>query len=293
MVTIHTSFYWYGFEVKQGYLNYSNIDWHIARIKDSDNNPDILIRGHPLVWYSANPQWFESRQFTRDERIKIMQDHVIALGEHYAGTVSEWVVVNEPYKDNEDGIDLYAKRIGSEYVDLAFQAARAADPSAILILNDYNNEISAGEYTQQDLEIINRLKESGLVDAVGLQMHLDGANPPSRQDVVQTMRAYGVPVFITELDVDLSDVNGTQQERFDHQAYVYGEMMAACLESGVCKSYTMWGIGDKYSWLERDFGRHKADSTIYDDDLKPKPAYFTILHILAKALGAESEHKFP
>jgi endo-1,4-beta-xylanase len=162
-----------------------------------------------------------------------------------------------------------------------------------LILNDYNNETSSGEYTQQTLEIINRLKKDGLVDAVGLQMHLDGANPPARDDVVQTMRNYGVPVFITELDVDLSNVSGTQQERFDQQAYIYGQMLEACLESGVCKSFTMWGIGDKYSWLERDFQKYDADSTIYDNNLKPKPAYFTLLRIFANMLGAEPEYLFP
>ena len=304
MVTIHTSFYWYGLEIKQGHLNYSNIDWHIARIKNSANNPDILIRGHPLVWYSANPKWFDDGQFTRDEMITIMQDHVTALVGKYAGTITEWVVVNEPYRD----IDIYAKQIGPEYIDLAFQAARAANPSAVLILNDVNNETSttntsgptstvtngyAGENTQQTVEIISRLKNKGLVDGVGLQMHFDGANPPSREDVIQTMQNYGVPVYITELDVDLSDVTGTQQERFDLQADVYGEILEACLDSGVCKSFTMWGIGDKYSWLERDFRRHDSDSTLYDNDLVPKTAYFTLLRILAKALGAEPEYNFP
>ena len=304
MVTIHTSFYWYGLEAKQGLLNFDNVDWHVARIKDSANNPDIIIRGHPLIWYSSNPKWFDDGQFTRDEMITIMQDHVTALVGKYAGTITEWVVVNEPYRD----IDIYAKQIGPEYIDLAFQAARAAAPSAILILNDVNNETPtsttrgptstvtngyAGENTQQTVEIIRRLKNKGLVDGVGLQMHLDGANPPSREDVIQTMKNYEIPVYVTELDVDLSDVTGTQQERFDIQADIYGEILEACLESGVCKSFTLWGIGDKYSWLERDLWRHDSDSTLYDDHLNPKTAYFTLLRILANALGAEPEYKFP
>lgn len=127
-------------------------------------------------------------------------------------------------------------------------------------------------------EIVTRLKSKGLIDGVGLEMHLDGTKQFTKQDVIATMKSYGVPVYVTEIDVDLAHVPGTREERYAHQAQVYGNMLAACLESGVCKSFAVWGIGDKYSWLERNSSN--ADATLFDDELNPKPAYLALLDIL-------------
>ena len=89
---------------------------------------------------------------------------------------------------------------------------------------------------------------------------------------------FGLPVHVTEIDVDLENVPGTQEECYALQAQVYGDMLSACLESGACQSFSVWGFGDKYSFLERY--NDKADATLYDDNLDPKPAYFTLLNIL-------------
>ena len=93
-------------------------------------------------------------------------------------------------------------------------------------------------------------------------------------------------MLITELDVNMTKVSGTQEQRFSRQAQIYGAMLEACLKSGVCKSYVMWSVGDKYSWLEFQRGEENADGTIYDDDFNPKPAYYVLLRVLAQALGA-------
>jgi endo-1,4-beta-xylanase len=84
----------------------------------------------------------------------------------------------------------------------------------------------------------------------------------------------------------MKDVPGTQEERYAKQAEIYKEMLEACLESGVCKSFTVWGIGDKYSWIETQewYSEYSPEGipTLFDDNLKPKPAYFAIRDILAK-----------
>ena len=109
-------------------------------------------------------------------------------------------------------------------------------------------------------------------------MHLDAAQPPDKQDVIVTMQNYGIPVHVTEIDVNLTNVPGTQEARFALQGQIYGDMLTACLDSGVCASFSVWGFWDKYSWLERYSA--EADPTLFDDDLNPKPAYFTLLEIL-------------
>jgi endo-1,4-beta-xylanase len=277
--------YWGEFEPYKGEQNFdglsSELDIAISL------GTDIIVRGHPLLWYQSVPSWYGNQN--KDELTMIMKEHVSSLVSHYNSTITEWIVVNEPYRKD----DIFLNTIGAEYIDIAFQTARDANPSATLILNDWDNETSRGIHTQQTKEIVIRLKSKGLIDGVGLQMHLNGAYPPDKSDLVNTMQSYGVPVYITELDVDMSNVSGTQEERFVQQAKIFRGVLEACLTSGVCKSYTMWGIGDKYSWLEWLLNRPNADGTIYDDNLNPKPAYYALLKVIAQETGATPEHKAP
>jgi endo-1,4-beta-xylanase len=146
--------------------------------------------------------------------------------------------------------------------------------------------------TETTREAVNRLKSKGLISGnsgVGLHMHLDAADPPDKADVINTMRGYGVPVYITELDVNLRNVSGSPEQRYATQAKIFREAVEACLESGVCRSITFWDIGDKYSWIETDKGYSKyspvGDPTPFDDDLQPKPAYFAVKAVLQKQLS--------
>ena len=115
-------------------------------------------------------------------------------------------------------------------------------------------------------------------------MHLDGSNPPKRGDLISTLRSFGLPVYITEMDVNMKDVLGTKEEREKTQADVYRMVLQSVLDSGTCKSISFWTIGDKYSWIETspDYSQYSlnADPTPFDDDLKPKPAYYAVLDVL-------------
>lgn len=97
------------------------------------------------------------------------------------------------------------------------------------------------------------------------------------------MQSYGVPVLVTEFDVDLQNVTGSQDDRYALQAQVYKDMLTAALNSGVCKSFNVWGIGDKNSWLIKNKGETNAAPTMYDDGLNPKPAYYAIRDVLSQA----------
>jgi len=120
-----------------------------------------------------------------------------------------------------------------------------------------------------------------------MQMHLDGSAPPTKEAVIAAMRSYGVPVYVTEFDVNMTHVGGAQSDREALQAAVYRDMLEACLESGVCRSFTVWGIGDKYSWLEVYQSSPNADATMYDDQLEPKLAYFAVYDVLLRYVTAQ------
>ena len=110
------------------------------------------------------------------------------------------------------------------------------------------------------------------------------------------MQRYEMPVYVTELDVNLKDVAGTEEERYDTQARVYREVIEACVESEVCKSITFWDIGDRYAWGEWPNESAQtapgADMTLYDDNLDPKPAYYAVRKALAQGrdLGDTLQH---
>jgi GH35 family endo-1,4-beta-xylanase len=115
-------------------------------------------------------------------------------------------------------------------------------------------------------------------------MHIQAVSPPSKDDLIRTMQSYGLPIYVTEIDVDLTGVPGTQKERFDLQAKLYSEALEACLESGVCDSFSFWDIGDHTSWLVVYGNKPNADATIFDKNFKPKPAYFALLEVLSEHL---------
>ena len=286
-VTIDSGLYWPDdVEPLPGEFDFSIADRQVAFAQANG----LMIRGHPLVYPSCAfcmRGWIVARPFTADELSAILQAHVGQVVEHFRGQMREWVVVNEPYRSPGREADLFYNSLGWNYVTTAFQAARAADPSALLIFNDTDNHTLEGWTTPQTWRLVRHLKTLGLVDGVGLQMHLDASAPPAKEAVIAAMRSYGVPVYVTEFDVDLTHVGGAQSDRESLQAAVYRDMLEACLESGVCLSFTVWGIGDKYSWLEEHQSLPNADPTMYDDQLEPKPAYFAVYDALLRYVIAQ------
>ena len=241
-----------------------------------------------LVWQADLPEWVRRGNFSRDELIDVMQKHIKGLMSPYRGKVDQWLVVNESYLSPYRPNDLFYKTIGMEYIEIVFRVAREADPSAILIYNDACNWTAKGICTPLTRQIVEMLKPKGLIDGVGLQMHLLQSEnaPPEKSDVIATMISYGVPIYVTEFDVNLRNVRGTQDERYAFQANVYREMLEACLESGMCKSFTIFGISDKLSVWETeksiDGYSPNADPLPFDDNFKPKPAYFAMLEVLQR-----------
>jgi len=285
-VTIDWGIYWPDdVEALPGEFNFALSDRQVSFARANG----LTIRGHALIYPTCDfcmRGWIMARAFSADELSAIIQAHVAQVVGHFRGQASEWVVVNEPYHSPGRENDIFYQALGADYVGLAFEAARAADPSARLLYNDTDNHTLDGTYTPQTWRVAKRLGARSLIDGIGLQMHLDGSQPPSKEAVITAMRSYGVAVYITEFDVDLTHVSGLQSDREALQAAIYRDMLEACLESGVCKGFTVWGLGDKYSWLEAFQALPNADPTMFDDNLQPKPAYYAVYDTLLRFVTA-------
>lgn len=247
-----------------------------------------------------SPEWLVNGKFSKTEIRECMQRWVNAAIEHFEsafpGTVVQYNVVNEVYTQDRD--DFLYRVFKYDYIQEAFSMARAATSSLPsrpkLLYSDTQNHGSDpfnGRNTRLTLQRIEPLKNAGLIDGVACQCHLSGKFPPDKTDMTKTFQAYGLPVYITELDVSLNKTTGSQEERYKIQADIYRTVFEAALESGVCRSITFWGAG--YSWLEQpEFQTHQlagpnADPTLWDHQYQPKPAFFAVRDVLAAALSTQ------
>ncbi len=76
-------------------------------------------------------------------------------------------------------------------------------------------------------------------------------------------------------------------EKLAHHTHI--DMLEACLESGVCKGFIVWGLGDEDSWLETFQALPNADPTMYDDNLQPKPACDAVYDTLLRHVRAHQQ----
>lgn len=242
------------------------------------NNMPIFVG--PLVYYKGSPDWF--MKLPRDKMIEAMNGQIKGvMGEmkkhNIAGKSIYYKVLNEAYDNN----NFLMHTIGPEYVDIAFQTARATDPSAILIYTDYDNHTrSGGEYGnqyQRTMDIVTRLNKKGIIDGVGIEMNIDGANPPNAQDIVDTLPTYPIPTYVTDMIVDMKNVPVSTPGRFLKQAKIYEDVTRAAIKGGA-KFFFDFQIGDKFTWLEDPanvpLSSPIADPSPYNDDLTPKPALY-------------------
>jgi GH35 family endo-1,4-beta-xylanase len=254
----------------------------------------LEFRGHPLVWHTQAPGWLTSGTFDRDQMIAIMYAHIDALMARYVGKFPYWDVVNEAI-DQVNGVwgfrpTIWHDRIGPDFMDLAFTRARAADPNAKLLYNDYNIEQMGNPKADKVFEVVKDLKARGIpIDAVGLQGHYyvepnGNTTPgvPNIQAIRDNMARYkeiGVEVQLTEVDFrigkPLDDTKTELQKKF------YAELLQACIDATNCSHFTVWGLSDLDSWVPSTFAEYDY-AHLFDTQLAAKPAYLAMSQVFAQ-----------
>lgn len=280
----------------------------LDRIVDWVVRNGFRARASHLLWgeYHTIPDWLLNGNFSRDEYIQILHEHISTVVGHYKGRVTEWSIANEvASRSFQPGSDFWADKIGADYVEMAFRWAREADPTGTLIFNDNDNhsltDPTIGAVASKMLDMLSGLKGKGVpIDVVGMQMHLflpwSSQTPPSKTDVISTMQQFanlGVQIYITEFDVNLHNITGTRDERWAFESQQYQEMVAACLESGVCRSFATWGISDADSWLTCSEGWWclnfpDTEPLMFDGNYQPKPAYYAVYDSFASSVSPHS-----
>ena len=242
----------------------------------------MQIKGHALVWHGSVPAWVSSLS-TADLRAAF-ENHIRSVGEHFRGRVRAWDVVNEAIADNGSGLrdTIFRQKLGDQYIADAFRLARQADPQALLFYNDYGGE-GTNQKADRIYELVQGLRAQGLIDGVGLQMHVSATNRPSDASIAANMSrltSLGLLVNISEMDVRIRDVPGTLQARLDVQKSVYKSIVGLCVAEPRCDGVTFWGFTDAHSWIDAQFGAD--DPLLFDEQYAAKPAYYGVLDALLR-----------
>jgi endo-1,4-beta-xylanase len=257
------------------------------------------IRGHCLAWHRQLPVWFAA-VVNSNNASQILTEHITTVVRRFAGQMHSWDVVNEQVETwdaNVDGLRVtpWLTALGYEYMDLAFHTAHAADPSAILVYNDYGFELNIDWHTarrQRVLRLLQDFKTKGTpVHALGIQSHITSHGefePALFTNFLDQVAALGYAIIISEMDVVDKTFPTDITTRDAMVADVYRRFWTIALGHPAVKVALTWGLSDKYSWLNTVEFARRADGLPVrglplDDQYHHKPAYEALLEAFSTA----------
>lgn len=263
----------------------------------------MAVIGHTLVWHSQTPAWVwagtDGGLADRATLLERMRTHIATVVGRYKGRIRGWDVVNEALNDDGTLRDSPWRRgIGDDYIAKAFEFARQADPDFELYYNDFNLASHPAKRAGA-VRIVRDLQQRGLrVDAIGEQGHwrLDTPTAAAIDQTVGDLRATGLKVMITELDINLLPpaARPAPGEAPSPASNPFADGLPADVQQALARRYgdafrvllkyradisrvTFWGVSDADSWLNRGRVNHPL---LWDRQRQPKPAYDEV----AKAL---------
>lgn len=259
------------------------------------------LRGHNLCWHNQLPAWF-AEVATPANAADLLRRHNAEVAGHFAGHIHSWDVVNEAVHVEDgrpDGLrnSQWLKLLGSDYIGIAYQAAAQADPHASLTYNDYDIEQDGPKFDQKRatvLELLTSMRKQKIpVHALGLQSHLKASTKlpdwTALHDFMTAAEKLDLVIFVTELDVNDSELSGGVQERDEAVSALYRSYLTNVLQHRSAKAVLTWGLTDADSWLNSPGRPHNPEQPLrpllFDVDLKPKAAFYAEVDAITSAPG--------
>lgn len=269
-------FYWGGFEAVKGEPRTNKLkkaaQWLVSK--------GCILKGHPLCWHTGTAPWLMdmSNQEILDAQLKRINREM----NDFAGLVDIWDVINEvvimPIFDKYDnGITRVCKELGRiRTVKEVFAAAKAANPGATLLINDFNTSISYEILVEGCLE-------AGIpIDAIGIQSHMHQGywGVEKTLEVLERFDRFNLPIHFTEnslvsghiMPPEIEDLNDykidswpTTPEGEERQAREVASHYKTLFAHPLVESITWWNFVDG-GWLDAPSGLIRKDNS-------SKPAY--------------------
>ncbi len=269
-------FYWGPFEPQRGKPDTARLHhtarWFVER--------GCTVKGHPLCWHTLTANWL--LDLPTDEIIRVQLERIRRDVADFRGLIDSWDVINEvvimPIFDKYDnGITRMCQQLGRiGIIRAVFEAARAANPGATLLLNDFDTSIA--------YEIlIEGCLEAGIpIDVIGIQSHMHQGywGVEKTQRVLERYAHFGLPIHFTESSLvsgqimppEIVDLNDYQVDEWpstpDGEARQADEVVThfkTLFAHPRVEAITWWGLVDG-GWL-------KAPSGLIRQDYSNKPSY--------------------
>lgn len=250
------------------------------------------LRGHTLVWYGAMPDWTKTIASAAEAERELVR-HIETVVGRYRGRIKSWDVINEPIPDDPASRSdirpsIWQQRLGESHIALALRTAARADPEARLVINEYDIEFVGDRFRRKRdalLRLVRDLKLRNVpLHAIGLQGHLRGdlaIDEDGLSAFVSEMRALGLDVLVTELDVVDDKLPGPPALRDMLAAARAYDFLRAIHAAARPAAVLTWGITDKYTWVPLWFKRSDglANRPLpLDDGYRPKPLMRVLEH---------------
>ncbi len=168
------------------------------------------FRYHVLLWGSQQPDWIET--LPPEEQLEEIREWFEAVNERYGQRIQYLEVANE--FDNQPPTAQFegkytealggAGETGFDWIINAFRMAREIFPPSVqLMINEYS-VINTDARTERYLQVVERLQEENLIDAIGEQAHAFSTTGPVDEMIarIDQLTATGLPMYLTEMDVD-------------------------------------------------------------------------------------------
>jgi GH35 family endo-1,4-beta-xylanase len=263
-----TGFYWKSYEPERGKPRYEATDKVVAWAAENG----VRLKGHPLLWGDAAgiPPWSPG-QPPKD----VQKARVEEIVRRYAGKIEFWEVVNEP------------SHVRSVAIDEPYRWARAADPKATLIVNDYY--VMANGYPPF-FKLLEDAKAAGVpFDGIGIQAHEPRAERFPLEQVQRVLDHYatlGKPLHITEF----TPASGGEPITGSHRQGVWNETAQAeyaerfyrvAFGHPATMAITWWDLCDQGAWLK--------GGGLLRNDLSPKTAYDMLWRLIQREWKTKAE----
>ncbi len=248
---------------------------------------NMNLHGHTLVWYNSIPEFLMDFKGSDQEFDSFIEKYITEVVTRYKGKVASWDVVNEAIDEgtSEFRKSIFYDRMGSDYVKKCFQYARNADMEVKLFYNDYGL-VYDKKKQEGTFDMVDDLMADGLIDGVGIQMHIDFNFPSKKdiQDATDRIVQRKLLVHFSELDVK-TNPKGEQQEftkdRIEQQAQKI--FVVVQVYNSIPKAYkyalTVWGLKDDDSWITPTYG-FPDWPLLFDSNFDKKRAYSGFLQAL-------------
>ena len=280
-------FYWGRFEPEEGHPHTAEFQ----RAAEFLRGKDVTLKGHTLCWQTVHAAWllqYDNETILRKQLERITRD----VGA-FKGLVDLWDVINEVvimpiYDKYDNAATRMCKMLGRvKLVQEVFAAARAANPEANLLINDFNLS------TNYEILIDGCLNAGAPIDTIGVQSHQhQGIWGREKADaVLARFEHFGLPIHFTENTIVAGplvapEINDLQDAHYDDDAATpeYEAMQAEALvdmyrnlfeNHPLVTAITNWDFGDG-AWLNAPSGVIRKDGSL-------KPSY----HALHKLIHEE------